>query len=204
MQKFQIIVAMCALLSSTATLSQSGPPPGMARISGAITAVDGNTVTVNSVEAASVDLRVTHATRIMFRKKTTAASINGESYIGCAAVEQEDGTLVASECHIFPEQMRGSGEGHRPMGAPATTMTNGSVTTMTNGTVEGEVESATNIELTIGYQGGAKSIQITPQTEVTQIVAAGQDALVPGAKVSGAVRQSDDGGADIVFINIEN
>jgi len=233
MLKIITIVATCALLSACAESNntstpepsapepaasaaaqstppqaappRSGPPRGgPPRMSGTITAVDGDTITVNSAEAGSVDLRLTPESRIMFRKPTTVASINSESYIGCAAVEQEDGSLVANSCHIFPEQMRGSGEGHRPMGAPATSMTNGSVTTMTNGTVEGEVGSASSVELTVAFNGEAKNIRVTPETVVTQIVPAGKDALVVGASVNGAVRQADDGSAEIVFINIVN
>ncbi len=47
---------------------------------------------------------------------------------------QADGTQKAVEIHIFPEAMRGTGEGHRPWDL----MPN---STMTNATVDNEVAS---------------------------------------------------------------
>ena len=38
------------------------------------------------------------------------------SYIGVSGLPQPDGSQKALEIHIFPEAMRGVGEGHRPAG----------------------------------------------------------------------------------------
>ena len=51
-------------------------------------------------------------------------------YLGTTATKQADGTFLASEVHVFSEDQRGTGEGHRPLGsAPQSgaTMTNANV-----------------------------------------------------------------------------
>jgi len=54
------------------------------------------------------------------------ADIKDGAFIGSGAMPQPDGSQKAIEVHIFPEQMRGTGEGFRPWdGAPNSTMTNG-------------------------------------------------------------------------------
>ena len=60
---------------------------------------------------------------INLRTPTDISAINSGSFVGATASPRADGTLVASEVHIFPESMRGTGEGHRPMEG-ANTMTN--------------------------------------------------------------------------------
>ena len=74
--------------------------------------------------------------------------IKSGTFVGTAATPGPNGALVASEVHIFPEALRGTGEGHRPMPPmPGSTMTNATVagvsspaanlrSTMTNATVE--------------------------------------------------------------------
>ena len=56
------------------------------------------------------------------------ADVKPGVYVGVAAVPGEGGGLKALEVHIFPELLRGVGEGFRPFDlAPGSTMTNGDV-----------------------------------------------------------------------------
>ena len=57
-------------------------------------------------------------------------------YVGSAGMMQEDGTQKAIEVHIFPESMRGTGDGHYDWDLlPKSKMTNGSVEQAVTGTV---------------------------------------------------------------------
>ena len=77
------------------------------------------------------------------------------SFIGAAAMPQPDGTQRALEVHVFPESMRGTGEGYRPFDLkPQSTMTNGTVGALT-GTV--------GRTLTVAYQGGKQTIVVPPR-----------------------------------------
>ena len=46
--------------------------------------------------------------------KASMADIKPGMFVGSTAMPGADGNLTAVEVHIFPEAMRGTGEGHRP------------------------------------------------------------------------------------------
>ncbi len=97
------------------------------------------------------------------------------SFIGTAAMPQADGTLRALEVHVFPESMRGTGEGYRPFDLqPQSTMTNGTV---------GSVTGTTDRTLTVSYQGGEKTVTVLPGTPIVTYEPATRAMLVAGAHV---------------------
>jgi len=60
--------------------------------------------------------------------KASLSDIKQNSFVGVTAMPQPDGSLNAVEVHIFPESMRGTGEGHYPGDLrPQSTMTNANV-----------------------------------------------------------------------------
>src|SRR5262249_21516100 len=62
--------------------------------------------------------------------KASLSDVKPGSFVGITAMPQPDGTQKAVEIHIFPEAMRGTGEGHRPWDLmPNSTMTNAPVAT---------------------------------------------------------------------------
>lgn len=64
--------------------------------------------------------------------------IKAGDYIGSAAMPRPNGTQRALEVHVFPESMRGTGEGHGPFDLePRSTMTNGTVTVVSVGEAPG-------------------------------------------------------------------
>jgi hypothetical protein len=71
----------------------------------------------------------------------------------------------AVEIHIFPEALRGTGEGHRPWDLmPNSTMTNATVAQMVKG-VQGD-------EITLKYKDGEKKIVVAPNTTIVTYHAA--------------------------------
>ncbi|MGC1187320.1 MAG: hypothetical protein WA871_07995, partial [Candidatus Acidiferrales bacterium] len=123
-------------------------------------------------------------------------------FVGSAADKGPDGKLHAEEVHIFPEAMRGTGEGHRPMGPdPNRTMTNGTVSggandpearTMTNGTVGAATGSASRT-ITIEYNGGVQQIEVGPDVPIITLVVGDASLLKPGATVSLVAVRTDGG-----------
>ena len=98
------------------------------------------------------------------------------SYIGVASTEQPDGTELAKQVIIFPEELRGAAEGSVLTDPPGATthsrMTNGSVSRpaasrsrMTNGTVQ----KGSGTTLVIQYQDGSKTISVPANVAVTQV-----------------------------------
>jgi hypothetical protein len=98
------------------------------------------------------------------------------SYIGVASTEQPDGTELAKQVIIFPEELRGAAEGSVLTDPPGATthsrMTNGSVSRpaasrsrMTNGTVQ----KGSGTTLVVQYQDGSKTISVPANVAVTQV-----------------------------------
>ena len=97
------------------------------------------------------------------------------SYIGTAAIAQADGTLLAREIQVFPESMRGVGEGHHPWDLePHSTMTNGTV---------GTVTGTSGRTLTVTYKGGEQKVVVPANAPIITYAPAGKDMLVAGAHV---------------------
>src|SRR2546421_11110682 len=96
------------------------------RVRGAIEKVHGNLLTLKSSDGAELKLTLTDNAMIVAVVKASMADIKEGTFLGSAAMPQPDGSQKALEVHIFPEQMRGTGEGHRPYApVPNSTMTNG-------------------------------------------------------------------------------
>jgi hypothetical protein len=94
-------------------------------------------------------------------------------------------SLSAVEVHIFPEAMRGTGEGHYPWDLqPQSTMTNASVDQI-GSAVDGRT-------LTLKYKDGEKKITVPANTPIVSYVPGDKSDIKPGAKVFiVAVKQAD-------------
>jgi hypothetical protein len=206
-----LIVALPAAAQNAATnATGSALPPapanplaGTTRFAGTVLAVDKEgSYQVRVADGSTLNFRFAPDTRLMTRQPATLAELAAGRFVGCTAVKGTGEALRATECHIFPEAMRGAGEGHNPMQAPDTTMTNGNVATMTNGAVQTANGSATGVRLKVSYQGGEQLIEASPQTEVTVIGVASRDQIKVGTRLNGAVRAGADGSATAVMLNL--
>jgi len=157
------------------------------RVHGTIERVEPNALAVKLTDGTQSKVVLAPNAMIVDVVKASLADIKEGTFIGSGAVPQSDGTQRAVEVHIFPEAMRGTGEGHRPYAAvPQGTMTNGA----TAGSPVKGVEGAT---ITVRYKGGEKKIVVTPDTPVVRFVIGSAADLVPGAHfaISGASRKPD-------------
>ena len=171
-----------------------------ARILGTIDSFNGQTLSVKSQDSQTVSITIPPDLKVMANAKASLADIKPGDFVGSAADKGPDGKLHAEEVHIFPESMRGTGEGHRPMGPdPNRTMTNGAVTmmgpedrTMTNGTVSGVSGSASRT-ITLKYKDGEQVIEVSPGTPIVMRVPGDRSLLKPGAAVLVLAGQKDGG-----------
>jgi len=126
--------------------------------------------------------------------KASLADIKPNSFVGSTAMPQADGSWKAVEVHIFPEEMRGTGEGDRPYDyKPKSTMTNGTVNSLGKSTVAGTVANEEGTTLTLSYKEGTKKIDVTPETVIVTYLPGSRDELTAGARIyiPAATRQSD-------------
>jgi uncharacterized protein (DUF2147 family) len=177
---------LAVIAATSAAWGQAPAAPGAApaappvRVRGQIESVDGNKLMVKSRDGAQLTVAVPDNVRVMGMEKATLADIKPNSYIGVTALPQPDGSQKAIAIHIFTEQQRGTGEGHRPWDLrPGTTMTNAAVET-TVGSVDGQV-------ITVKYKAGDKTdekkVVVPPDTPIVAYAPGSKDELKAGAQI---------------------
>jgi hypothetical protein len=195
MRTAAIRAALFAVAAFAATAAQAQAPQTV-RLRGVIEKVDGNTVLAKSDKGDALTLNLAEKMLVVAVVKASLADIKDGAFIGSGAMPQPDGSQKAIEVHIFPEQMRGTGEGFRPWdGAPNSTMTNGTAGSAVTG-VDGPV-------VTVKYKDGEKKIIVTPDVPIVRYEIADMSAVKPGAAFSivAAVKKPD-GSFDISRINV--
>ena len=157
------------------------------RIRGVIESVDGPVYLVKNRDGVELKLTVTDKPLFVAIVKATMADIKPGMFVGATGQTQPDGSQKAIEVHIFPESMRGTGEGHYDWDLkPNTKMTNANVDQTVNGN-DGQT-------LSVKYKDGEKKILVTPETAVVTYVAGSADDLKPGIKIFvGAAKKMADG-----------
>jgi hypothetical protein len=157
------------------------------RIRGVIESVDGPVYLVKNRDGAELKLTVTDPPLYVAIVKATMADIKPGMFVGATGQTQPDGSQKAIEVHIFPESMRGTGEGHYDWDLkPNTKMTNANVDQTVNGN-DGQM-------LSVKYKDGEKKILVTPETAVVTYVPGSKDDLKPGIKIFvGAGKKQADG-----------
>jgi hypothetical protein len=183
----ETVLAGSAILAAVAAMPALAQAPAAkpVRLHGVIEKVDGHNVTAKSDKGSGLTLALGDKVTVVAVTKASLSDIKDGSFIGSGAMPQPDGTQKAIEVHIFPESMRGTGEGFRPWTQPGSTMTNGTVgATVTN--VKGPL-------LTVKYKGGEQKIDVPPGTPIMQFQLADLTALKPGAEFSvlAAVKKPD-------------
>jgi hypothetical protein len=127
-------------------------------------------------------------------ERRTLADITDNTFIGATAVKDRNGRWQATEVHIFPEAMRGAGEGHYAWDLPDSTMTNGAAT--------GIVAKGRGGTLNVRYAGGNVEMDVTRRTEIVGLTMGSRALLVPGAAIM-ALAQPGNGAATAVAIIAE-
>lgn len=185
-------VLAASLLGSAAFAQQ----PQTIRIRGTIESLEGSMLTVKSREGEERKVRLTDNVAVTGVVKTAMSDIKPGSYIGVTGQPQPDGTQKAIAIHIFPEAMRGTGEGSRPWDLRPNS-------SMTNATVDQKVEATDGQTLKVKYKDGEKTVMVTPDTPIVTFVPGNRDELKPGAKViiMGATKK-EDGSLETARINV--
>jgi outer membrane lipoprotein SlyB len=164
---------VAALLIASAAWAQS---PDIARVRGTIAGVDGQTLDVKGRDGAPIKVKLADDVKVLAVDRKSIADVKQGVFVGITAMPQPDGTQKAVEIHIFPEAMRGTGEGHRPWDL----MPN---STMTNANIETAVTSNDGQELVLKYKDGEKKFVVPANVEVVMFAPAAVADLKPGEKI---------------------
>ena len=157
------------------------------RVRGTVERIDGPVFVVKARDGSELKLTVTDNPLFVVIVPGKMSDIKPGMYVGSAGMMQEDGTQKAIEVHIFPESMRGTGDGHYDWDLlPKSKMTNGSVEHAVTG-VDGPL-------LSVKYKDGEKKLVVTPQTVVVTYEMGKREEVQPGTKifVAAAKKQDDE------------
>jgi hypothetical protein len=147
----------------------------MRRIRGKVVSLDGRTLVVATREGPNVTITVAENLAVAEVKPLTLEAIQPNSYVGIASIKA-GGQDVALEVLVFPEAMRGAGEGSYPWDLqPESTMTNAAVAN-----VAGAAHGRT---LSLTYKDGRRDIMVPPDAPIVTFAPADRLLLVPGAPV---------------------
>ena len=174
---------LATLLVGPGAFAQPAPSP---RVRGMIEALDGAVLSVKTREGATAKISLLENARVVAVKNASLADIKANTYVGAAAMPRPDGSQLALEVLIFPEAMRGAGEGHRPWDLLPES-------TMTNATVAETVSRVDGATLTLAYKEGQKTIVVPPEAPIVTFAPADRSDLKPGAKFMATVTRDPSG-----------
>lgn len=189
--------------TQVAQSAQTPNPNAPIMLRGAVVSASANKLVLKS-DTGVVTVTMTQPFHLYTRVPTDLSKVTKNSFIGVTTVKQPDGSERATEIHVFPEELRGVGEGSRMMAtassAGASRMTNGNVSAsrMTNGTASqsrmsnGNVSSTSGSSLVVQYAGGSQNVTVPPNTPVTEFKIASRD-LAPGDQVAVSAKKAPDG-----------
>ncbi len=182
-------------VSATSSFAQS-----TGSIRGRIVSLTGQELTVSTANGA-VKAVLTDKTVIRAEVPVKLTEIQPGMYLGTTATKQADGSFLASEVHIFSEDQRGTGEGHRPLGSDPK-----SGATMTNANVERVedvvVNAITGRRINLKYKGGEVTVLVPRNIPIVKRVRADRIALADGAAVSLQTARNREGALSVVQITV--
>ncbi len=188
-----IAALLIAGLSAVALAQAPANPP--VRIRGTVEKIDGQTLTVKARSGETMTVKLADNFVVMGVAKASVADIGSGKFIGTTTVGERDGALVALEVHIFPENMRGTGEGHYDWDLrPSSKMTNANVANV--------VSMGKDRVLTVQYKGGEKKVLVPENAVVVSFTPTDRSELKPGAQVFVNSQRQPDGSLTAPRVNV--
>jgi hypothetical protein len=188
-----VLLAAFSVLSFDQVFAQTPPPP--ARVRGTVESLDNNVMTVKAPDGKTVSVKLADNYTVVGVSRAKIADIGAGKYIGTTTLGERNGGLVALEVHIFPEAMRGAGEGHYAWDLkPDSKMTNGNV---------GDVKSVGKDHmLTVQYKGGEQKVLVPDNAKVVVFEPAERSELKKGSHIFCVAQRQPDGSLTAARVNV--
>ena len=178
-----LIAAIAVALPVFPALAQVMPAPLIVRAT--VDQVTGNRVAVTTRDGDKQTLTLAPDAQVASVTKVAIDAIQPGSFVGTAAAPGPEGRLQAIEVHVFPESMRGAGEGQRKWDlAPGSTMTAGTV---------GTVSGSSGRLITVRYEGFDQNVVVPADAPIVTFEPGDRSLIVPGAKIMSVVKRDEDG-----------
>lgn len=146
------------------------------RVRGTVEAVSGHTLTVDTREGDTATITLHDPVTVGTFKRIAFTDIKPGSYIAVTSMPSAEGPPHAVELRVFPENLRGVGEGHHSWDLAPGSM-------MTNATVSAEVDATSGHDVTLAYKGGSFTVFVPPDLPILTPAPASMDDVKTGAPV---------------------
>lgn len=180
------ILSLAAAAAAAPLVARAQPAAAArgVRLRGTIEALSDSRMTLRQRNGEAIELVLSPRLTVTEVYPIQLADVRAGSFIGVGAMPQADGTQRAIAVTLFPESMRGTGEGHYPFDyLPQSTMTNATVA---------DVAAAPDGErLEVRYKDGGKTIVVPPDAPVVSLRPSDRGLLVVGAHVAATVQEID-------------
>jgi hypothetical protein len=197
MRKTALFAAFCAGFLSVSALAQTPAPEGTpTRIRGTVEKLEGLDLTVKSRDGGDMKIVLAPNYAVAALVKKSVADIKTGDYVASTGVKGGDGKLHAIEVRIFPEALRGVGEGQYPWDLKPDS-------TMTNATVAGLASAGAGQTLKVSYKGSESEYVVDPDCPVFGYAQADASLLKPGAAVFVVALKKPDGSLNASRITAE-
>lgn len=183
----RLLQAVClpATLAALLALPATGQQ-GALRLAGVFTEVTATGAQLLPASGKPVTIVFAESLTVARLDKATPAEIKPGLFVGVGARPQKDGSQQAVQIVIFPETMRGTGEGHRAWGVMPEA-------TMTNGAIAETVQSVSGPDFTLTYKGGTQKVTTPADASILALRLVSRADLTSGARGQAAVTRRDDG-----------
>ena len=176
--------------------AQTAPEGTPARIRGTVEKLDGQALTLKSREGQQVTVTLTPNVTVTYLVKKSLGDIKAGDFVASTSTKGTDGKHHSVELRIFPEAMRGLGEGQYAWDlAPESLMTNATVSGVT-GAPQGQT-------LKVTYKGGESELVVGPDTPILGYGSGDMSLLKPGAAVFIVAQKQPDGSLTAARVTAE-
>lgn len=196
MRCFSFLVAVVVLLAGLPASAQTAADDTRVRVAGTIEAVNGDTLTVNTPDGQKRTVTASPDLQVYGIENRRMTDIKPGDFVASGGVRGTDGKIHAVDVRIFPEALRGVGEGQRPWNVrPEGVMTNATVGTVSRSGEGGVVH--------VTYKDGQSEFTVDPDVPILAYVPADRTLLKPGATVVATATKAPDGSLHISRITAE-
>lgn len=188
-------VAAIVLLTLPAA-AQNAPESTPTRIRGTVEKLDGQALTVKSREGQQMTVALAPNVTVAYLVKKGLADIKAGDFVATTSAKGTDGKNHSVELRIFPEAMRGLGEGQYAWDLMPDSL-------MTNATVTGIAGAPQGQTLKVTYKGGESELLVGPDTPIFGYGSGDTSLLKPGAAIFIVAQKKPDGSLSAARVTAE-
>jgi hypothetical protein len=181
-KKIFAFTLLVSIFTSITTFAQNAPSP--IRLRGVIEQVDAQSITIKERRGEILKIAMPPNLNITEVYPIKMSDIQENSFIGTATLTSSSGRLEALEVLVFPEAMRGTGEGHFAWDLmPGSLMTNANVSQLKT--------IGSGRELKLDYKGGSKVVYVPESAPIVTFRPGSSALLVSQANAILTVLEKD-------------